>query len=77
LSEARELADHPERIDDLIKAVRSQRRSGLSVGLPHQTADGLTFFEIDGVVLTVRQIVKLFDKKKLNRAGIRQLCYHR
>jgi hypothetical protein len=61
-----------ERANDLIKAVRSLRRSGASVSLPHQTANGKTFFEIDGVVLTVNQILELFDKKKLDRVGIQQ-----
>ena len=30
------------------------------------------FFEVNGVVLTVKQILELFDKKKLNRVGIQQ-----
>ena len=64
--------NYPERTNDLIKAVRSLRRSGASVSLPHQTANGTTFFEVDGVVLTVKQILELFDKKKLNRVGIQQ-----
>jgi hypothetical protein len=63
-------SDHLERTGDLIKAVRSLRRSGFSVSVPHQTADGTIFFEIDGLALTVRQILELLDRKQLDRVGI-------
>ena len=68
------LSDHFQRIGDLIKAIRSLRRLGFSVSLPHQTADGIVFFEIDGLAFTVRQILELFDRKQLDRAGIRQFA---
>ena len=55
-----------------MQAVRSLRSSGLSVSLPHQTASGEMFFEIENCVLTVAQILELFDKNALNREGIRQ-----
>lgn len=70
--EAWMMTDYLKRANDLIKAVRSLRRSGVSVSLPHQTAAGTTFFEIDGAVFTVSQILELFDKKKLDITGIRQ-----
>jgi hypothetical protein len=54
-------------------AVRSLRNAGLSVGLPHQTANGEMFFEIEGYLLTVAQILELFDKNELGWVGIRQL----
>lgn len=56
----------------MLDAVRSLRRSGLSVSLPHQTANGEMFFEIEGYTLTVAQILELLDKNELDRVGVRQ-----
>jgi hypothetical protein len=64
--------DYLKRPQDVVAAVRSLRSEGLSVSLPHQTADGEMFFEIEGYALTVAQILELFDKNELGRAGIRQ-----
>jgi hypothetical protein len=66
------MKDYFRRSQDLIDAVRSLRRSGLSVSLPHQTANGEMFFEIEGYVLTVAQILELLDKNELDRVSIRQ-----
>lgn len=62
--------DYLKRPQDVANAVQSLRNAGLSVGLPHQTANGEMFFEIEGYVLTVAQILELFDKNELGRAGI-------
>lgn len=42
------------------------------MSLPHQTANGEMFFEIEGYVLTVAQILELLDKNELDRVSIRQ-----
>jgi len=47
---------------------------GVRVGLPHQTADGVMFFELDDYTLTVAQILELLDKNILNRDSIRALA---
>jgi hypothetical protein len=62
--------DYLKRPQDVAKAVQSLRNGGFSVSLPHQTANGEMIFEIDGYVLTVAQILDLFDKNELGRAGI-------
>jgi hypothetical protein len=63
-----------KRAEDVIRAVRALRRVGLSVSLPYQTASGEIFFEIDGHVLTVAQMLKLMDQNQLgSRGGICQV----
>jgi hypothetical protein len=66
--------DYLRRPQDVMDAVQSLRRSGLSVSLPHQTANGEMFFEIDGYVLTVAQILELLDKNELDHVGIRRFA---
>jgi hypothetical protein len=68
--EAQKLKDFVKRPEDVIRAVR---RLGLSVSLPYQTASGEMFFEIDGHVLTVAQMLKLMDQNQLDRGGICQV----
>jgi hypothetical protein len=46
----------------------------MRVGLPHQTAKGIMFFQLDNYTLTVAQILELLDKNQLNRYGIRVLA---
>ena len=46
----------------------------MRVGLPHQTADGVIFFQLDDYTLTVTQILELLDQNRLNRDGIRALA---
>jgi hypothetical protein len=43
----------------------------MRVSLPHQTADGVMFFQLDDSTLTVAQILQLLDNNQLNREGIR------
>ena len=50
------------------------RRSGMRVGLPHQTAEGIMFFQLGDYILTVTQILELLDKGSLDREGIRALA---
>ena len=66
------MKDYFKRAQDVVDAVRSLGRSGLSVSLPDQAANGEMFFKIEGCVLTVAQILALSDKNELNRLGIRQ-----
>jgi len=61
--------DFVKRPEDVIRAVRELRRLGLSVSLPYQTASGEMFFEIDGHVLTVAQMLKLMDQNQLGSRG--------
>jgi hypothetical protein len=62
-----------ERPGDIVSATRSLRRAGIRVGLPHQTAEGVMFFQLDDYTLTVTQILELLDKNQLDRDGIRAL----
>lgn len=66
------MKDYLKRPLDVIDALRLLRRSGFSVSLPKQAANGVMFFEVEGYVLTVAQILELRDTKKLDRVGIRQ-----
>jgi hypothetical protein len=66
--------DYAERSEDIVSAIRALRRMGVRVGLPHQTADGVMFFELDDYTLTVAQILELLDKNILNRDSIRALA---
>jgi hypothetical protein len=61
--------DFVKRPEDVIRAVRALRRLGLSVSLPYQTGSGEMFFEIDGHVLTVAQMLKLMDQNQLGSRG--------
>ena len=56
------MRDYLNRPEDVIRAVQSLRRLGSSVSLPYQTATGQMFFDIDGHVLTVVQILRLLDE---------------
>lgn len=53
---------------------RALRRMGIRDGLPHQTADGVMFFQLDDYTLTVTQILELLDNNRLDREGIRALA---
>jgi hypothetical protein len=64
---------YSERTEDVVNAVRAMRRMGIRVSLPHQTADGVMFFQLDDYTLTVAQILELLDQNQLNRDGIRAL----
>ena len=66
------MKDYLKRPLDVMDALRLLRRSGFSVSLPNQSADGVMFFEVEGCALTVAQILELRDTKKLDRVGIRQ-----
>jgi hypothetical protein len=70
--EAQKVKDYLKRPEDVIRAVRSLQRLGLSLSLPYQTPSGEMFFEINGQVLTVAQMLKLLDQNQLDREGIRQ-----
>ena len=63
-----------ERAGDVVSAILALRRMGMRVGLPHQTADGVMFFQLDDYTLTVTQILELLDKNQLDRDGIRALA---
>jgi hypothetical protein len=52
------MKDYLNRPEDVEKAVRSLRGSGLSVGLPYQTANGQMCFEVEDSVLTAAQILE-------------------
>ena len=67
------MKDYFKRPQDAANEVRLLRNTGLSVSLPHQTANAEMFFEIEGYVLTVAQILELFDKNELGWVGIRRL----
>jgi hypothetical protein len=58
--EAQKLKDFVKRPEDVIR-------------VPYQTASGEMFFEIDGHVLTVAQMLKLMDQNQLDRGGICQV----
>jgi hypothetical protein len=62
---------YSERSADVVSAIRALRRTGMRVSLPHQTADGVMFFQLDDSTLTVAQILQLLDNNQLNREGIR------
>ena len=66
------MKDYLKRPLDVIDTLRLLRRSGFSVSLPKQSESGVMFFEIEGCVLSVAQILELRDTKKLDRVGIRQ-----
>jgi hypothetical protein len=66
--------DYGERAGDIVSAIRALRRAGMRVGLPHQTADGVMFFQLDDYTLTVAQILELLDENRLDREGIRALA---
>ena len=65
---------YSERSGDIVRAIRTLRRMGMRVGLPHQTADGVMFFQLDDYTLTAAQILELLDKNRLDREGIRALA---
>ena len=71
------MKDYLRRPQDLENAVQLLRRLGLSVSLPHQTAGGEMFFEIEGCVFTVAQILELLDKNGLDAEGIRRFAAKR
>lgn len=58
---------------DVIDALRSLVRLGLSVSLPEVRSDGEMFFRIDSRELSVVQILDLADKNKLDPAVIRRV----
>jgi hypothetical protein len=62
---------YSERSAEVVSAIRALRRMGMRVSLPHQTADGVMFFQLDDSMLTVAQILQLLDNNQLNREGIR------
>lgn len=62
-----------EREGDLVRAIRGLRPTGMRVGLPHQTADGVMFFQLDNYTLTMAQILESLDKNQLDSEGIRTL----
>lgn len=37
----------------------------MRVGFPHQTTDGIVFFQLDDYTLTVTEILELLDKHRL------------
>jgi hypothetical protein len=73
-SEVTPVKDYNERTEDVVNAIRALRRMGMRVGLPHQTADGVMFFQLDDYTLTVTQILELLDQNRLDREGIRALA---
>lgn len=68
-----ELNEDFQRSRDVIAALRSLGRLGLSVSLPRQAANGEMCFKIEGCVLSVTQILTLWDRKELNRSAILKL----
>lgn len=52
-----------KRPQDVLDAVRSLGRLGLSVSLPDLISDGQMLFTIEGRRLSAAQILELFDKK--------------
>jgi hypothetical protein len=64
--------EYSKRPRDVLEAVRSLGRLGLSVSLPDLRSDGQMFFRIDGRELSVAQILELFDKNKLDPMVIRE-----
>jgi hypothetical protein len=66
--------DFSERAGDIVSAIRALRRSGMRVGLPHQTADGVMFFQLDDYTLAVTRTLELLDQNRLNPDGIRALA---
>jgi len=61
-----------KRSQDVIKAIRSLGRSGLSVSSPILRQNGEMFFRIEGRELSVLQILKLLDEQKLHPGTIRE-----
>ena len=70
--EAQQMNEYFKRPQDVLDAVRSLGRLGLSVSLPDLRSDGQMFFRIEGRELSVVQILELFDKNKLNPMVIRE-----
>jgi hypothetical protein len=66
------MKEYLKRPQDVLEAVRSLGRLGLSVSLPDLRSDGQMFFRIEGRKLSVAQILELFDKNKLNPMVIRE-----
>jgi len=66
------MKEYFNRPQDVINAVRSLGRSGLSVSLPDLRANGEMFFRIEGRELSVLQILKLLDEHRLNPKMIRE-----
>lgn len=67
------MKDYFQRPRDVVAAVRALGRSGLSVSLPHQAANGEMCFEVEGCVISVAQILALWDKNQLDRSAILKL----
>jgi hypothetical protein len=61
-----------DRPQDVLDALRSLWRLGLSVSLPDLRSDGQMFFRIEGRKLSVAQIIGLFDNNKLDPVAIRE-----
>ena len=66
------MKDYLKRPQDVMKAVRLLRCSGLSVSLPYQTANQQMCFEVEDWILTAAQILELLDKNNLDPEGIRR-----
>ena len=58
---------------DVVEAVRSLGKLGLSVSLPDRTSTGEMFFRVEGQELSVTQILELFDKNELELGAIRRI----
>ena len=70
--EAQRMNEYFKRPQDVLEAVRSLGRLGLSVSLPDVRSDGQMFFRIEGRKLSAAQILELFDKNKLDPMVVRR-----
>jgi len=61
-----------KRAQEVIDAVRSLGRSGLTVSLPDLRANGEMFFKIEGHEFSVPQILELVEGGRLHPKAIRE-----
>ena len=66
------MKEYFSRPQDVLSAVRSLGRSGLSVSLPGLRANVEIFFKIEGREFGLLQILRLLDEHRLNPRLIRE-----
>ena len=67
------MKEYFQRSQDVVAAIRALGKLGLSVSLPRKAANGEICFQIEGRVLSLTQILTLWDRKELNRSAILKL----
>jgi hypothetical protein len=69
---SKRVKEYFKRPQDVLDAIRSLGRLGLSVSLPDLGSDGQMFFRIQGRTLSVVQILELVDGNNLDSRAIRE-----